>query len=386
MILNNWSRVAFKFLIRRWGRAILKKRADLQSLRGVAILSVLFFHANDRFFPNGYLGVDVFFVISGFVVTPMIMRIYQNPEKNRSFFGNLKYFYMRRFYRLAPALSATLILSSIIFFFLGNINDFQKFSKQGIATIFLLGNFGAYAFSGNYFAPNPNPLIHTWSLSVEEQLYLLLPLLILVLSIFRPFNNNLKFKISIFLILSSFSFSIFMIPNLLTNIYSAIGIQNSAQFAFYNTAGRFWQFALGSLIYFSRYKIIKIILPLKLILVLSLFCILFLPFHIDIRLGSLFSSFAAALVIHNTSLNLLPINLQSAFCWAGDRSYSLYLIHMPIFYFARFSDFYNLATPSRNLEICFSVPIVFILGNFLYSNIEQRFRLKWKLNWAFCAM
>jgi peptidoglycan/LPS O-acetylase OafA/YrhL len=141
-----------------------KYRKDIQVLRGIAVLAVVLFHAKESSFPLGYLGVDVFFVISGFVVTPLILRIFTDQENKEGRFSNLKSFYNSRFYRLAPALAVTLAISAISIFLLGPIDDHQRFALQGIATVLLVGNVGAYKYSGDYFSPNPNPLVHTWSL------------------------------------------------------------------------------------------------------------------------------------------------------------------------------------------------------------------------------
>ena len=157
-------------------------RRDIQALRGLAVLAVVLFHADENYFPLGYLGVDVFFVISGFVVTPLILRISTDQTNGGGRLSNLRYFYRRRFYRLAPALAVTLIISAISMFLLGPIIDHQRFARQGIATLLLVGNAGAYKYSwGDYFASNPNPLVHTWSLSVEEQIYIFLPLILIVI-------------------------------------------------------------------------------------------------------------------------------------------------------------------------------------------------------------
>lgn len=134
-----------------------KYRKDIQALRGLAVLAVVLFHANENYFPLGYLGVDVFFVISGFVVTPMILRIF--VYRLSETLSNLKYFYRYRFYRLAPALAVMLTTSGVAIFFLGPVADHQRFARQGMATIFLLGNIGGYKYSGDYFSPNPNPLV-----------------------------------------------------------------------------------------------------------------------------------------------------------------------------------------------------------------------------------
>lgn len=91
-------------------------RKDIQVLRGIAVLSVVLFHARESLFSMGYLGVDVFFVISGFVVTPLILRIFDNHVTLQGIFRNLLSFYRRRFYRLAPALGAMLSISAIAIF------------------------------------------------------------------------------------------------------------------------------------------------------------------------------------------------------------------------------------------------------------------------------
>ena len=158
-----------------------KYRQDIQVLRGLAVLAVVVFHANETLFPLGYLGVDIFFVISGFVVTPLILRIFSEYEGGESRSSNIRLFYRRRFYRLAPALAVTLIFSVVSIFLFAPISIHERFARQGIATLLLAGNLGAYRYSGNYFSPDPNPLVHTWSLSVEEQIYVFLPLLFLLL-------------------------------------------------------------------------------------------------------------------------------------------------------------------------------------------------------------
>jgi peptidoglycan/LPS O-acetylase OafA/YrhL len=121
-----------------------KYRRDIQVLRGLAVLAVVLFHAKESYFPLGYLGVDVFFVISGFVVTPLILRIFTNQSNGSGRLFNLRYFYKRRFYRLAPALAVTLAISAVTMFLLGPIGDHQRISKHGVATLLILGNVVAY--------------------------------------------------------------------------------------------------------------------------------------------------------------------------------------------------------------------------------------------------
>jgi peptidoglycan/LPS O-acetylase OafA/YrhL len=224
-----------------------KFRRDIQALRGLAVLAVVLFHANENIFSLGYLGVDVFFVISGFVVTPLVLRIFVVEENGGGLLSNLSYFYRRRFFRLAPALAAILITSTILVFFLGSPSIHQRFAMQGIATLLLLGNLGAYRYSGDYFSPSPNPLVHTWSLSVEEQIYIFLPIF-LMLILYKRHQIKKLFGISVVL-LTSISFISFMFPELLHSIYAKFGIAIAEQISFYSPIDRFWQFGVGGICY-----------------------------------------------------------------------------------------------------------------------------------------
>jgi peptidoglycan/LPS O-acetylase OafA/YrhL len=150
----------------------MKYRRDIQVLRGLAVIAVVLFHVNQNHFSLGYLGVDVFFVISGFVVTPLILRIFNNkPNQNLSNYS-LKDFYIGRFYRLAPALVSTILISGFVIILLDPFANQQSFARQAVSALLLVGNFAAYKYSGDYFSPISNPLVHTWSLSVEEQIYI----------------------------------------------------------------------------------------------------------------------------------------------------------------------------------------------------------------------
>ena len=189
-----------------------KYRRDIQVLRGLAVLAVVLFHTKESYYPLGYLGVDVFFVISGFVVTPLILRIFTDQVNEGWRLTNLKFFYKRRFYRLAPALAVTLAISAVSIFLFGPVGDHLRFAKQGIATLLLVGNVGAYKYSGDYFSPNPNPLVHTWSLSVEEQIYIFLPL-ILMLTLHNLRSLKRVFTI-VLVFISAISFILFLTPTI----------------------------------------------------------------------------------------------------------------------------------------------------------------------------
>ena len=250
-------------------------RSDIQVLRGIAVLAVLLFHAEEEFFPLGYLGVDLFFVISGYVVTPLILRVFTGPSDG--LVSRLKDFYERRFYRLAPALASTLVLFAFIIFIIGSISDHQRFARQGISTLLVVGNLGAYRYAGNYFTPNPNPLIHTWSLSVEEQIYILLPLFLII---FLLKSKDIKRSaVSVYCSIMVLSFIFFLFPEILNPLYEKFGIYDLSKFSFYSPLGRVWQFMLGGIGYLLvtsfRLQVQKFSWILNLTLSLSLVLLLF---------------------------------------------------------------------------------------------------------------
>jgi len=355
-----------------------KYRRDIQVLRGLAVLAVVLFHANDDYFPLGYLGVDVFFVISGFVVTPLILRIFTDQTNGRGRLSNLRYFYKRRFYRLAPALAVTLLISAIPIFLLGPIGDHQFFARQGIATLLLVGNFGAYKYSGaGYFAPNPNPLVHTWSLSVEEQIYIFLPLILIVI-----LHNRRRLKKITAVVLgciSAISFVSFLFPAFLQPLYSRAGIAETSQFVFFSPVDRIWQFTLGGLVFLllgRSYNGIKDMpKSIHLASVIAIVIILFGPIHIGLRSSSIFASLFAVFVIIFKSLDVLPDFLMKKLEWLGDRSYSIYLVHMPLVYIAKYSPAVQIGN-GENRIVCSTIALIvsILLGGLSYSKIENRYR------------
>jgi peptidoglycan/LPS O-acetylase OafA/YrhL len=152
------------------------RRLDIQGLRAVAVLLVVAFHAGLPV-PGGFVGVDVFFVISGFVITGMIHR--ERSSTGRFSFGR---FYLRRFKRLTPALALMVGVTMVLaFLLLSPFGTQQQAAQTGIGAMLLVANFVIAQSTGDYFAPpaGSNPLLHTWSLSVEEQFYLMFPAVLL---------------------------------------------------------------------------------------------------------------------------------------------------------------------------------------------------------------
>ncbi len=352
-------------------------RRDIQILRGIVVLAVVLFHVNANYFPFGYLGVDVFFVISGFVVTPLILELFDNPlHKRESWITRINHFYVKRFYRLAPALIVTLVISTTLLFFLAPVEDHQRISRQGLATLFLLGNLGAYLYAGNYFQPGPNPLIHTWSLSIEAQIYLLLPILF-VLVLGRQRNVRQIFILSL-TILSGLSFLLFALPVLSQNLYSLIGIAQPELFSFYSLLERVWQFTLGGLLFFNNQKIFlnrALRNLVSIIAILLLILCLFSPFGVNLKMSSVLATFVALFVLFFRSLDILPNILKVVLQWFGDRSYSIYLIHLPFIYLIKYAPLFESSSRSvKILQALGAVLLTFLVGNVMYSLIENPFR------------
>jgi peptidoglycan/LPS O-acetylase OafA/YrhL len=151
-------------------------RPDIDGLRGVAVLIVILYHAGVGLTPGGYVGVDVFFVVSGFLITSLVMR----ETSLRQF--TLKSFYVRRIARIAPSLLLTLMLSLAFGFVFYDPPRFDNLGREAAFSALGASNI-LYSRGVNYFAADPNvrPLLHTWSLGIEEQFYLLWPLTILLL-------------------------------------------------------------------------------------------------------------------------------------------------------------------------------------------------------------
>jgi peptidoglycan/LPS O-acetylase OafA/YrhL len=354
-----------------------KYRRDIQVFRGLAVLAVVLFHADESSFRLGYLGVDVFFVISGFIVTPLILQIFTDQENRGGRLSNLRYFYKRRFYRLAPALAAALTISGVAIYLLGPTADHQRVAIQGIATLLFVGNVGAYRYSGDYFSPNPNPLVHTWSLSVEEQIYVLLPLVLMVC-----LHNRRRIKEFTTVVLGCIfiiSFVSFVFPAILQPIYSLAGIQLASQFSFYSPIDRIWQFTMGGLghLLLNQYQSHnwRISKRINTIITIAIMVLLFGPIHMSLKVSSICISLLSIIAIMFKSLEALPGRIMNKLEWVGDRSYSIYLFHMPLLYVALYSPVVKIGyDENRTFQVTIAVLASLLLGALSYSKIENRFR------------
>ena len=165
-------------------------RPDIQGMRALAVLAVIFYHLPGEILVGGYLGVDVFFVISGYLITNQIVG--KINEKTFSLFE----FYKNRFWRLFPAMIFVVLITLIYASWVMSIGDLKKASHSALSATFSLSNFYFFSQEG-YFdtAARVKPFLHTWSLAVEEQFYLFWPVGFRLLG--HAFNSFQKTPLSI---------------------------------------------------------------------------------------------------------------------------------------------------------------------------------------------
>jgi peptidoglycan/LPS O-acetylase OafA/YrhL len=205
-------------------------RPDIEGLRAVAILAVLAFHAGVPFIPGGFVGVDVFFVISGFLITGLLLRDHQTHGRI-----DLASFYARRARRLLPAALVVIVVTIAASALLLSTLQFRTTAVDGAAAALYVSNYRFALTATDYFAADapPSPLLHFWSLGVEEQFYLFWPLLMLV-------ALRLVGARRIWVVIATIAVVSFAASIVVTGIEPA--------WAFYSLPTRAWQIALGSVI------------------------------------------------------------------------------------------------------------------------------------------
>jgi len=170
------------------------KRLDIQVLRALAILSVVAYHFLPESAPNGYLGVDIFFVISGFLITGLLIK-----ELNETKTIKLKAFFARRARRLLPAAFVTVLVSILVSFLIAPKSWWSQTWTEGIASIFYVQNWLLLSKEVDYLQQDRaiSPFQHFWSLSVEEQFYVFWPLILLASFAFLKFKSAPSLVISL---------------------------------------------------------------------------------------------------------------------------------------------------------------------------------------------
>ena len=333
----------------------------IDGLRALAVLAVIIFHFSPQSMPGGYLGVDVFFTISGYVVLKSMLE-----RKRDSIKGIYASFLARRVKRLLPAVVfCFLVTSFVVFIFVPKSAATLDFSlKTGIAAVFGLSNLFLIRESTHYFSQDAdlNFFTHTWSLGVEEQFYLLFPLfLIFAYSKGSGIRKNFLFYALLLASLFSFFFTLFL-------------YKSSPTQTFYLMPSRFWQLGLGCLTYLvqargaSAGKLLSSDLFLAFVL-LILGSAFFLPKDGGL-LPSIIASSCCAFLLYGLARADRLKEFFSFFVLTkiGVLSYSLYLWHWPIAVLRRWT------VGEGALSFLFCVVFLFVAAFFSYRFIENRFR------------
>lgn len=329
----------------------------------MAILPILIFHLDSSWMPGGFVGVDIFFVISGYLISGQIFK--RGP-------GNFKFlpFYIRRFRRLFPALAVTVAVSLAAGWHILPPADFKALAWSALASLAGIANIHFYA-SVDYFNENAllHPLLHVWSLSVEEQFYLVWPaFLVLIL----PFAHRAQ--------IASIA-----IVGLISFVASAIATFRAPYLAFYMMPFRIFEFAIGAMVFRA---------PVRLSQLQGLFCGLAGSGLLAVCLiafgaatpwpgtHALFPSFATALILFagrhgfwHGLLSVAPLRV------IGRISYSLYLVHWPLIVLYRH---WAVVPPSpRDLLGLFVISIA--IGGLLFVCVERFHRIspEPKISWLF---
>lgn len=344
------------FYLKNRLRPSFEYRKDINALRGLAILMVLLNHINKSLLPSGYLGVDIFFVISGFVVSLSFLRSKTNSLKEL-----ILDFFSRRFRRLYPALLIFLILN--IFFYIIFINPFSWITRSelnsSLSALFGISNLYFLRTQLSYFGDefSYNPFLHTWSLGVEEQFYLIFPFFIVfVICLSKGYLKNILSSLLFFAVLSFVCFF-------------GTSFTGNTTFSFFFSPFRFWEMILGSITYFLSCSDFK--LSNKFSNLLNLVSLLFICFIPFIRYEN-FSPLLVLIICIFTSVNILSYqeNFFISFKkyltplqFLGDGSYSIYLYHWPLIVYSKW------LFPQNNLVSLFfgllSIPIGYISFQFI---------------------
>lgn len=329
-------------------------RADINGLRAVAVILVLLFHLDLIGFEAGFLGVDVFFVISGYLISKNILKDLQ--------LGNFSFsrFYTRRFKRLFPALFFTLAISLFVGYLLLSPVNLERLGKSVLSGVLSISNFFFLSEKGYFDLESAyKPLLHIWSLSIEEQYYLVWPLLLF--GIFKIFRKYF-FIVILFLIASSL---------FLSHLYI-----DSPETTFYMLPFRFFEFLLGALVIWMERYLPKNNLLLELLLLAGLSLITFSAIHFNSltpmpSLYSLVPTVGAMLVIYAGKAKYSSWLLKNrVFEIIGKSSYSIYLIHWPIIVYYKYWTFSELTNYNKGIIGALSL----VLGYLMWKYIENTFR------------
>lgn len=340
-------------------------RADIDGLRALAILPVVLFHFRVPGFFGGFVGVDVFFVISGYLITSLI-----HGEMAQGRFSIVE-FCQRRIRRIFPALFAMLAVATVAAAFVFFPADFALYARSLVATAFFASNF-EFRHEAGYFdaAAELKPLLHLWSIAVEEQFYLLFPAILLLTG---AKSKRRTLVIVAILLAASFGFSLW-------------AVTHAPADAFYLLPSRMWELMLGAMLAIGGLVVPRLRALREAIAIIGLALIGWSVFALTPAtpfpgLAALAPCLGAALVIYagsgrtavNDALSVRPL------VFVGLISYSLYLWHWPLYVFTRYVLFRELTGLETAGLIAASFVLAFLCWRFIERPFrERRFQPDWK--------
>jgi len=332
-------------------------RPDIDGLRALAVLPVLLYHAKVPGFAGGFIGVDIFFVISGFLITGIIAR-----EIDAGEFSILR-FYERRARRILPALLAMIAFALVAASLLFLPSDFAGVAPSALAAIGFLANVWLFTQTG-YFqgSAETTPLLHTWSLGVEEQFYIGLPIMLIIVARYAP-----AWRVKAIVALTLISF-----------IWAVLKQADSDGFAFYLLPTRAWELFAGSLLAMGVIPAIKKRVLAEGLCLASLIAIIAATMLYDSQtvfpgMAALAPVIAATVLIHcaNGTWTGRILSMKGP-VWIGLISYSLYLWHWPIIVFWR----YTLDGPLTGADSAALIAVSIVIAWASWKFVEQPFRSK----------
>jgi len=333
-----------------------KYRPEIDGLRAVAVVAVILFHLNSDFLIGGYYGVDVFFVISGYLITGIIVKDLENDTFKMS------KFWIRRVKRLVPLLLTVVITTILVLPFFTFKPIYNDILKDIIPAIFSYFNFHAYFNFGDYWGPAADKsfFLHTWSLSVEEQFYLFYPLLLIIIK--KYFKSYLKPLIGITLI----SLGLFV-----------CFVKFKTHLTFYMLPFRFWELSAGGVIAClpKKSNVNKTFNAVFPIIGLLLIFISYFFAEKTISVIAILPVMGTALLIYFISVNDVTGKLLSSsiFVHIGKLSYSLYLWHWPIIVLFKNLEFRFLGVNEWYIYLCIIIT-TYVLSLLSFKWIETKTR------------
>jgi peptidoglycan/LPS O-acetylase OafA/YrhL len=352
---------------------MVQYRKEIDGLRALAVLGVFFFHLDWPFFPGGWLGVDVFFVLSGFLISSLLLK-----EMDTTGTISLTSFYQRRIRRIMPALLVCLIGSMGVGLFISGTHFFSQYIESYVAALLSASNIYFWQHSG-YFSLESSfvPLLHTWTLGVEEQFYFIIPVVFCGIAKLAPRGKVVAWWSVFLVILASF----------LTCRYGKTIIISDG-FNFYMLPTRLWELGIGTLtaLLLHRREILqKHTLVHELIGLTSVAWLCFAFTHYEgnsyFAEKSLFTCIATALFIITVSEQTIVGRLfsTSPMRFVGKISYSLYLFHWPLISLWAILAFKHDLEASIGSQLAI-IAVAIILATLSWKYVESPFRQKktWK--------